>query len=62
VTLLVGERSELHDADHVVRRAEQHLPDVRTSVVPSAGHALPLSHVEEVQRAWIASRASQTAG
>jgi pimeloyl-ACP methyl ester carboxylesterase len=56
VTLLVGEHSELHDPHEVVDRADQCLPDVRTHVVPGAGHALPLTHVEEVREAWLRSR------
>ena len=56
VTLLVGEHSELHDPHEVVRRAERHLPDVRAVTVPGAGHALPLSHIGEVQQCWDASR------
>jgi pimeloyl-ACP methyl ester carboxylesterase len=52
VTLLVAEHSELHDATEVVERAQRHLPDVQVRIVPGAGHALPLSHPDAVQRAW----------
>ena len=52
VTLLVAEHSEIHDSELVVERAQRHLPDVRSRIVPGAGHALPISHPEEVQQTW----------
>ncbi|HZM32581.1 MAG TPA: alpha/beta hydrolase [Acidimicrobiales bacterium] len=44
VLLLVGRKSEVHDARACVARASALLPDVDAELVPGAGHALTLSH------------------
>ena len=46
VTVLVGERTEPFDAEEVVTRAETLIPHATVALVPSAGHAFPLDHVD----------------
>jgi pimeloyl-ACP methyl ester carboxylesterase len=48
VAVLVGERTEPFDADEVASRARTHIPDVTVSLVPDAGHAFPVDHVDLV--------------
>jgi pimeloyl-ACP methyl ester carboxylesterase len=48
VTVLVGEKTEPFDADEVLTRADALIPDVTTALVPNAGHAFPLDHVDLV--------------
>ena len=50
VLLLVGDRSEVHSVGDCVRRAETLLPHVEVHTVTGAGHALPISHPDEVLR------------
>jgi pimeloyl-ACP methyl ester carboxylesterase len=46
VTILVGEKTEVMDADVVVQRARALLPHADVEVVAGAGHALTASHEE----------------
>ena len=46
VTLLVGEKTEVFDADVLVARARSLLPHVTVEIVPGAGHALTESAFE----------------
>jgi pimeloyl-ACP methyl ester carboxylesterase len=48
VLLLLAERSQVHDAAAALARATALLPDVDAEMIPGAGHALPVSHSEEV--------------
>ena len=48
VVVLVGERTEPFDVDEVVGRAATSIPNVRVAVVPGAGHAFPVDHVDLV--------------
>lgn len=56
VTVLVGERSAIHDPHAVVQRARRLMPDVDARVVAGAGHGLPLSHVDQVRDTWLSTR------
>jgi pimeloyl-ACP methyl ester carboxylesterase len=46
VTLLVGEKTEVFDADELISRARRLLPHASVEVVPGAGHALTESAFE----------------
>ena len=48
VLLFVAEHSEAFSPTEAARRAETSIPDTEVHVVAGAGHALPLSHTEEV--------------
>lgn len=56
--LLVGEKSEIHSPTDVIATARRCLPEVDARVVIGAGHALPLSHVEEVTQAWLTTHST----
>jgi pimeloyl-ACP methyl ester carboxylesterase len=44
--VLVGEQTEVFDAERLVRRARELLPHATVELVPGAGHALTASHVD----------------
>ena len=46
VLVLAGDRSEVNDARALVARAEALIPGVETELIPGAGHALVLSHLD----------------
>src|SRR4051794_31965490 len=46
VSVLVGEKTEVFDADAVVARARALMPHATVELVPGAGHAISASHVE----------------
>ncbi|MGZ4714971.1 MAG: alpha/beta fold hydrolase [Acidimicrobiia bacterium] len=46
--VLVGERTEPFDADELVARAKATIPHVTVAMVPDAGHAFPVDHVDLV--------------
>jgi len=48
VAVLVGDKTEVFDADEVVTRAETLIPQATVARVPDAGHAFPLDHVDLV--------------
>jgi len=48
VVVLVGERTEPFDAGEVVRRAEAMITRATVALVPDAGHAFPVDHVDLV--------------
>jgi pimeloyl-ACP methyl ester carboxylesterase len=48
VTVLVGERTEPLDADEVITRAKTFIPQVNVALVPDAGHAFPVDHIDLV--------------
>ena len=48
VAVLVGERTEPFDADEVVTRAKALIPHATVALVPDAGHAFPVDHVDLV--------------
>jgi pimeloyl-ACP methyl ester carboxylesterase len=46
--VLVGARTEAFDADEVVTRAKATLPHASVALVPDAGHAFPVDHIDLV--------------
>jgi pimeloyl-ACP methyl ester carboxylesterase len=46
--VLVGERTEPLDADEVITRAKTFIPQVNVALVPDAGHAFPVDHIDLV--------------
>jgi pimeloyl-ACP methyl ester carboxylesterase len=48
--VLLGERSEVHNAARALDRARRCLPAVEAEVVPGAGHSLPVDQAELVGR------------
>lgn len=54
--VLIGGKSAIHDADEVADVARRNFRDPTVIVVPDAGHALSLSHVDVVEQAWCSAR------
>jgi pimeloyl-ACP methyl ester carboxylesterase len=48
IVVLVGEKTEVFDADEVVERAKALIPHAHVELVPDGGHAFPVDHVELV--------------
>ncbi|MGZ6972391.1 MAG: alpha/beta fold hydrolase [Acidimicrobiia bacterium] len=48
VVVLVGDKTEPFDADEVVNRANALIPHAKVALVPNAGHAFPLDHIDLV--------------
>jgi pimeloyl-ACP methyl ester carboxylesterase len=48
IAVLIGERTEPFDADEVVTRANTLIPDASVALVPGAGHAFPVDHIDLV--------------
>jgi pimeloyl-ACP methyl ester carboxylesterase len=48
VALLVGEKTEPFDADELIDRARTLIPNADVRLVPNAGHAFPVDHVDLV--------------
>jgi pimeloyl-ACP methyl ester carboxylesterase len=48
--LLLGEKSELHDARRVLARTSSLVPDLEAEIVRGAGHSLPYDQADEVSR------------
>jgi pimeloyl-ACP methyl ester carboxylesterase len=48
--LLLGEKSELHDARQVLARTSSLMPDLEAEIVRGAGHSLPYDQADEVSR------------
>lgn len=49
-TLVAGELTEMFDTKAMVERMRRLIPGVATTVVPGAGHALTVSHVDDCAR------------
>jgi pimeloyl-ACP methyl ester carboxylesterase len=48
--LLLGEKSELHDARQVLARTCSLMPDLEAEIVRGAGHSLPYDQADDVSR------------
>lgn len=48
VAVLIGERTEPFDPDEVVARAKATIPHASVALVPGAGHAFPVDHIDLV--------------
>lgn len=48
--LMLGEKSELHDAHRVLARASSLIPDLEAEIVRGAGHSLPYDQADDVSR------------
>jgi len=48
--LMLGEKSELHDARRVLARASSLMPDLEAEIVRGAGHSLPYDQAGDVSR------------
>jgi pimeloyl-ACP methyl ester carboxylesterase len=48
--LMLGEKSELHDARRVLARASSLIPDLEAEIVRGAGHSLPYDRADAVSR------------
>jgi pimeloyl-ACP methyl ester carboxylesterase len=48
--LLIGRHEALYDPIAAVRRAQRLIPDIRAELIPHAGHELPISRPETVNR------------
>ena len=48
LAILVGERTEVFDAEEILSRAERLMPTATIAKVPDAGHAFPVDHLDLV--------------
>ncbi len=48
IAVLIGERTEPFDADEVATRAKTTIPHASVALVPDAGHAFPVDHIDLV--------------
>jgi pimeloyl-ACP methyl ester carboxylesterase len=48
ISVLVGQQTEVFDPDEIVTRAQSLIPQIDVGLVPGAGHAFPVDHVDLV--------------